>query len=139
MNRPEPRRGLEGKFSFQHCAAAALVDGAGHDAQFSDAKVADPVIAALRARVGATIDDAMREDEVRLAITLRDGRTLSTYVEHATGSPENPMSDAALEVKYRDLAGEVLGAAQVEELLAAVWELDKAPGVGDVARLMATS
>ena len=31
MNRAEPRRGLEGKFSFQHCAAAALVDGAGHD------------------------------------------------------------------------------------------------------------
>ena len=139
MNRPEPRRGLEGKFSFQHCAAAALVDGAGHDAQFSDAKVADPVIAALRARVGATIDGAMREDEVRLAITLRDGRTLSTYVEHATGSPENPMSDAALEAKYRDLAGEVLGVAQVEELLAAVWELDKAPGVAHVARLMATS
>ena len=31
MDRPQPRRGLEGKFSFQHCAAAALVDGAGHD------------------------------------------------------------------------------------------------------------
>ena len=33
MNRAAPRRGLEGKFSFQHCAAAALVDGAGHAAQ----------------------------------------------------------------------------------------------------------
>ena len=28
MNRAEPRTGLEGKFSFQHCAAAALIDGA---------------------------------------------------------------------------------------------------------------
>lgn len=139
MNRPEPRRGLEGKFSFQHCAAAALVDGAGHDAQFSDAKVADPVIAALRAKVHATIDDQLREDEVRLSITLNDGRALDAYVEHATGSPENPMTDAVLEAKYRDLACEVLPKSQAEDLLQAVWELDKAPDVSAVARLMAAS
>ncbi len=139
MNRPEPRRGLEGKFSFQHCAAAALVDGAGHDAQFSDAKVADPVIAAVRAKVQATVDDTLREDEVSLSIKLADGRTLSTYVEHATGSPENPMTDAALEAKYRNLAGEALPNAQVEDLLGAVWGLDKAADVSAVARLMATS
>src|SRR3546814_633497 len=29
MNRAEPETGLQAKFSFQHCAAAALVDGAG--------------------------------------------------------------------------------------------------------------
>ncbi len=137
MNRPEPRRGLEGKFSFQHCAAAALVDGAGHDAQFSDAKVADPVIAAVRARVSAAIDDSLREDEVHLSMTLNDGRALSIYIEHATGSPENPMTDAVLEAKYRDLAGEALPKARVEDLLGAVWELDKASDVGAVARLMA--
>ena len=39
MNRAEPRTGLEGKFSFQHCAAAALIDGAGHDAQFTNAQI----------------------------------------------------------------------------------------------------
>src|SRR5690606_33715170 len=49
MNRPDPQFGLQAKFSFQHCAAAALVDGAGHDAQFADARVLDPTIAAVRA------------------------------------------------------------------------------------------
>ena len=90
MNRAEPRRGLEGKFSFQHCAAAALVDGAGHDAQFSDARVADPVISAVRSRVSAVVDEAMREDEVRLSITLTSGEVHSIYVEHATGSAGEP-------------------------------------------------
>ena len=137
MNRAEPRRGLEGKFSFQHCAAAALVDGAGHDAQFSDARVADPVISAVRLKVSATIDEAMREDEVRLSITLTSGQVHSIYVEHATGSPENPMTDSALESKYRSLAGEALPASQVEELLGAVWEMDSAPNVEQVVRLMA--
>ena len=136
MNRPEPRRGLEGKFSFQHCAAAALVDGAGHDAQFSDAKVADPIIASLRSRVSATIDQSLEEQEVHLSITLNDGRTVQTHVEHATGSPENPMSDAVLEAKFRALAGEVLSTAQVERLLQAVWALDKAPNVNNVVAAM---
>ena len=137
MNRAEPRRGLEGKFSFQHCAAAALVDGAGHDAQFSDARVADPVISAVRSKVSAAIVESMREDEVRLSITLTSGQVHSIYVEHATGSPENPMTDSALEAKYRSLAGEALPASQVEELLGAVWDLESAPNVEQVARLMA--
>jgi len=136
MNRPEPRRGLEGKFSFQHCAAAALVDGAGHDAQFSDAKVADPVISALRAKVSATVEESVREDEVHLSIELDDGTLVETHVEHATGTPENPMSDAVLEAKFSDLAGEVLGADQADRLLAAVWALDEASDVSDIANLM---
>ena len=137
MNRPEPKRGLEGKFSFQHCAAAALVDGAGHDAQFSDERVANPVIASVRARVSATVDESMREDEVHLSINLNDGTTLSTYVEHATGSPDNPMTSEALESKYRNLATEVFDRGRADELLAAVWALDTAADVSEVARLMA--
>ncbi|MEX2598401.1 MAG: MmgE/PrpD family protein, partial [Dehalococcoidia bacterium] len=139
MNRPEPRRGLEGKFSFQHCAAAALVDGAGHDAQFSDARVADPVIAGLRSRVSATIDQSLEEEEVHLAITLNDGRKLETHVEHVTGSPKNPMSDEMLEGKFRALAGEVLPQAQVERLLQACWALDSAPDVREVVSAMVES
>jgi len=135
MNRANPRRGLEGKFSFQHCAAAALVDGAGHDAQFSDAKVLDPTIAKLRGKVTAEIDQSMSEDSVRVAITLTDGNVIETYVEHATGSPENPMSDEALEAKYSALAGEVVGQAQANELLSAVWALDGAKDVSQVAHL----
>jgi len=136
MNRPEPRRGLEGKFSFQHCAAAALVDGAGHDAQFSDARVADPVISVLRAKVSATVEESVREDEVHLSIELDDGTLVETHVEHATGTPENPMSDAVLEAKFSDLAGEVLSADQADRLLAAVWALDEAPDVSDITKLM---
>ena len=47
------------------------------------------------------------------------------------------MTESALEAKYRSLAGEALPASQVEELLGAVWELDSAPNVEQVVRLMA--
>jgi 2-methylcitrate dehydratase PrpD len=46
MNKPHPKTALEAKFSHQHCIAAALIDGAGHDAQSK--RYADPVISALR-------------------------------------------------------------------------------------------
>jgi 2-methylcitrate dehydratase PrpD len=139
MNRPDPRRGLEGKFSFQHCAAVALVDGAGHDAQFSDAKVLNPTIANVRAKVAAEIDATLREEEVHVEIVLTDGTSVSTHVEHATGSPENPMSDTALESKYDDLAGEILGGKQADDLLSAVWALDTAKDVRKVIKLMVKS
>ena len=136
MGRPEPRWGLEGKFSFQHCAAAALVDGAGHDAQFSDARVTDPVIAGVRKLVTATVDESLEEDEVYVSIDCADGNTVETHIEHATGSPKNPMSDDALEAKYRALTEPVIGGPQAESLLAAVWVLGEAASVGDVAKLM---
>jgi len=136
MGKMDLRCGLEGKFSFRHCAAAALVDGAGHDAQFSDAKVKDPVIAALRAKVSATVDPAVREDEVYVAITLNDGQRHEIHVEHATGSPENPMSDVVLRAKFDSLAREVFPAERADALWHAVWKLDEADSVAEVARLM---
>jgi len=136
MNRPEPQRGLEGKFSFQHCAAAALVDGAGHDAQFSDTKITEPLIANIRSKVNAQIDDSLGEDEVYISIVMNNGQTLEHHVKHATGSPENPMSDASLESKFRDLAGEVLNSSQVNKLLSTLWEIEKAPDLQEVTELM---
>ena len=133
MDRTQPETGLQAKFSHQHCAAAALIDGAGHEAQFHDGRARDPQIAAVRARVHATPDAALGEDEVHVTIRMADGRALSTHVQHATGSPENPMSDAHLEEKYRALATPVLGPS-AEALLRAAWTLDEAP---DVRALMA--
>jgi 2-methylcitrate dehydratase PrpD len=134
MNRADPAVGLEGKFSHQHCAAAALVDGAGHEAQFSDERVRDPLIASIRRLVRATPDDSLSENEVHVTIRLDGGVKHSTHIPHATGSPENPMSDAQLEGKFTTLAGERLGADRAARLLDAAWHLG---GASDVRELMA--
>ena len=63
----------------------------------------DPAIVALRDRVTATIDPAIKEDQVRATVTLKDGRTLEKFVEHVVGSIERPMSDADLEAKFAGL------------------------------------
>jgi 2-methylcitrate dehydratase PrpD len=135
MGRPDPATGLQAKFSFQHCAAAALVDGAGHDAQFEDARVLDATIAAVRSRVHAEVDRALPEHEAHVSITLTDGRVLQTHVEHASGSPENPLTDEALSAKFRAITAPVIGDEATEALHEAVWTLDEAQDVGEIFRL----
>jgi 2-methylcitrate dehydratase PrpD len=128
-----PRTGLEGKFSVYHSAAVALVDGQAAETQYSDARVADREVVALRDRVRAQADPAVHEAEAHVTITLRDGRTLRRHVRHAIGSVERPMSDDALDTKFRSLAAPVLPAAQVERLIALCRDLDRLPDAAAIA------
>ena len=129
-----PRTGLEGKFSIYHAVAVALVEGAGGEKQFSDRAVNDPVIAALRARVKPVVDPAIRPEQVELTVVLKDGRSLPRRIEHAIGSVERPMSDAALETKFTDLADGILPDAQVRRVMDLCWRIAELPNAGDVAR-----
>jgi 2-methylcitrate dehydratase PrpD len=128
-----PQVGLEGKFSVFHCAAVAIIDGTVGEAQFSDARVRDPRVTALRDRVHAAIDPSLAEDAVRIAVTLRGGRVLSRHVGHAIGSLARPMSDADLEAKFRGLCGGILDAAAIEALIRQCWNIESMPAVGALA------
>lgn len=129
-----PQTGLEGKFSIYYAAAIAIVEGAAGEKQFSDKLVRDPVIIGLRDKVTAVVDPLIREDQVRVAITLKDGRRLDKYIEHAVGSLEKPMSDAALEVKFLDLANGVLPAEQTRRVLDLCWNIEKLPAAAQIAQ-----
>ena len=130
-----PRTGLEGKFSVYHSAAVAIVDGVVGTAQYSDARVADPAVIALRERVQAHVDAALSEDAAHVRIRLKDGRVLERHVEHALGSLENPMSDRDLEGKFRDLSTSVLDDAAIDALIAACWALEESADSSALARL----
>ncbi len=136
VDRPNPRVGLEGKFSYQHSMAVGLLDGAAFPAQYTDARVADPQVARLRDCIQATIDESMEEDAAEVAITLQDGQAFTQRVEHATGAPDNPVTDRQLDEKLRALAGDVMPPPEVEQLLAALWALDEADDVNRVVGLM---
>lgn len=129
-----PRVGLEGKFSVYHSAAVAIIHGAAGEAQYSDACVRDPAVIALRDRVTATEDRSLHEDQVRIAVKLRDGRTLEKFVEHAIGSLDRPMTDADLEAKFRGLAEGILSRMETDNLIRLCWDVGKLKDVGEVAR-----
>jgi 2-methylcitrate dehydratase PrpD len=130
-----PASGLEGKFSVFHSAAVALVDGVSGEAQYSDARVLDPIVMALRDRVRASVDPALKEDAAHLRITLTDGRVLEQRVDHAIGSLARPMSDGDLEAKFRALCAPMLVSEQVDTLIDQCWHLETLAAAGTLARM----
>jgi 2-methylcitrate dehydratase PrpD len=134
-----PQEGLEGKFSVYHAVAVALVEGAAGEKQFSDRAVRDPVVRALRGKVNPVVDAQVMPEQVNVAITLKDGRTLHKFIEHAVGSVEAPMSDSALEAKFTDLADGILPPAQIRRLLDTCWTVEKLPSAGAIAKTAVVS
>lgn len=132
---PQPDTGLSGKFSLAHCAAVALVDGAAGPAQFTDERARDPVIRDLRSRFRVGLKGEMEESEAYVAITLKDGRKLEAHVPHATGTPENPMSAASLEAKFRNSVAGILSEPVADRLVSLGWRLEEVGDVGEIMRL----
>ncbi|WP_027805122.1 MmgE/PrpD family protein [Paraburkholderia caledonica] len=128
-----PQIGLEGKFSIYHAVAIALIDGAAGEKQFSDAKVRDPVTMALREKVNTVIDPAIKPEQVDMTITLKDGRRLHKFIEHAIGSTQVPMADKQLENKFVDLAEGILSPPQTRGLLDTCWNVEQLANAGDIA------
>jgi 2-methylcitrate dehydratase PrpD len=132
----EPQSGLQSKFSTIHSAAVALVDGAAGIAQYSDTKVSDPVVAALRRKVSAFADETLGKDEAFASI-MAAGRRHDIHIAHASGTAANPMSDAAIEAKFLANAAPVISADRAARAAALVWSLERQPDVGGLLELLA--
>jgi 2-methylcitrate dehydratase PrpD len=132
---PEPRSGLEAKFSAAYCAALALTRGEAGESEFTDATAPDPALVGLASRIRPLADPALGIPEARMRVRLRDGRVLDEVVRAARGTPGHPVSRQDVEEKFRRLAGVVLPAAQVGRLLETLRRLPALPDVAALAAL----
>jgi 2-methylcitrate dehydratase PrpD len=137
--KPAPVSGLEGKFSVFHSAAVALLDGAGGEAQYADARVNAADAVALRAKVHAVVDGAMAMDAAHVAVTLANGARHEILIEHCLGSREQPMTDGQLDDKFRAQCEPVLGSARTAAALALLRRIDTLENVRECALACATS
>jgi 2-methylcitrate dehydratase PrpD len=128
-----PNEGLEGKFSIYHAVAAAFVEGAGGEKQFSDRAVRNPTIVALREKVVPLVDPTIKPEQVDMSVTLKDGRKLDRFIQHAIGSLEVPMTDADLEAKFADLAEGVLTPPQIHRLIDLCFGVEQLANVAEIA------
>jgi 2-methylcitrate dehydratase PrpD len=118
------------KFSLPYAVAAALIDGKVSHRTFTTEAVTRRQVLDLAARVNYRIaapDETMfpRYFPGWFKATLQDGRCLEERIDVNLGTPENPLSRAALEAKFRDNATMVLPATQVETLLSQLWSLEQ--------------
>jgi 2-methylcitrate dehydratase PrpD len=129
-----PKTGLQSKFSVFHAAAAGFIHLRAGEHEFSDEVVADPRVVALRDRITAAVGQGIREDEVRIVLTARDGRRIEKHVAHAIGSLERPMTDDDVAAKFLDLAEPVIGPDAARRALEAAWAVERS---SDLTQLLA--
>ena len=130
-----PATGVQATFSYHHSMAVALVDGAAFPAQYSDEKANDPSIAAVRDKIEVIADPSLPRGVVAATVKLNDGRSYKEVLEHPTGSPERPMSDAQVEAKFRALTAGALATSRSERLLEACWQIDRLADLRDLVDL----
>ncbi|WP_354122607.1 MmgE/PrpD family protein [Bradyrhizobium sp. LA6.7] len=133
-NRPEAATAQDARFSLQYCLAAQLVLGAVRLEAFQQDALIDSRIRLLMPRitVSESADLAAAYPSRRMArleVTLRDGREISHFQKTRKGDPEDPLTDAELTDKFAELAGTVLDADSIQNLMQAILHSDYLPGL----------
>ena len=129
---PRPRSGLDGKFSVEYCAAAALLDGHVGIDTFTDARRFSPDMEDMLGRM--RVEPEGPESGATLATAvLKDGRTVSAECAAFSGSAANPMSREQRLAKVRDCFRRALSEADTERALEMLENLEN---LDDAAQLM---
>ncbi|MEA2638685.1 MAG: hypothetical protein QOF51_79, partial [Chloroflexota bacterium] len=139
MGKTAPRVGLEGKFSIFHCAAIAYIDGAARTRQFTDEAVLRPDVVALRNTVHAEVDSSLPTSAAKLRVVAKDGRSWEHEVRHASGTPENPLTDNDLVEKFLDLVDGKLPPDRARNVAVRALTADKLPAIRDLMALLQPS
>lgn len=113
----------------QHLVALYLVDRTlTFDSVHDPARIDDPRVRALRARVQLIASEPLLREGGRQAIlTLqaRGGITLRHHTRHVRGTWGDPMPRSEVDAKAQDLLGPILGTGKTRTLLTALWSLEQ--------------
>jgi 2-methylcitrate dehydratase PrpD len=127
----------KGKFdaliSGHYTAAVILHDQELTLAQFEPARYDDPTMRrAAVEQIEIRADPALSEVQALVEIDI-EGATFKTRCDHPRGSPQNPLSRAQIEGKFRTYADGVLSPSTIAGTIDAVANLEK---LGSVRKLM---
>ena len=136
----DPRTRETADHSLPYMLAVALVDGRLTPASFEPKRYLDPSLRPLMNRIRVAENPELtrrfpQELPSRIDVTTRSGRRFTERAEYPKGHARNPMTDADVETKFRDLSEGVLGGAQATGALETLWRLDEVPRIGAVVDL----
>jgi 2-methylcitrate dehydratase PrpD len=147
---PQPKTGLEGKFSLQYALAAGVLDGEYRLWTFTDEAVQRPEIVRLLKLIDAHEDERCGGDDpllhtrssgsrghVEVTATTKDGRTKTMRIDRAPGHPERELGWAELRSKFLDCGRQAgLEESRLEEALVALTQLEAVSDIDDIVELL---
>lgn len=139
----DPKTGLEGKFSIEYCAAAAVIDGRVALATFTDEAVARTEVRALMQKVRrfpmpgkGSFSGVIGSTDV----VIRTGRgTFETRIDHTPGSPAAPMTETDRRDKFLDCVAPVFGRDRAENIRTALASMASADDAAEILGLASIS
>lgn len=122
-----PQSGLEAKFSAQYVVAAAILDGALTPASFTDTQVRRPAAQQLMQRITKRSFDG--NGPVRVTVRTDDGGEIVRRCDVPLGSAARPLDDEAIENKFRQCCGGILGEGAIDRALTLLRVLHDEPDI----------
>jgi 2-methylcitrate dehydratase len=140
----QPRTRETADHSLPYIIAAALIDGTVSEASFSDERLHDARIKDLLAKT------TLRENPdytrahpsswpCRIEITTRSGERKAAQVDYFKGHAKNPLSDAEVEGKFRELTEARLAPGQAGRILEKAWNVDRLTDIGELIGLLSVT
>lgn len=138
----EPSGVTAAQINLPYLLTALIHEGQVFVDQFSEDRINNPDYVAYSRRITAVIDPVLDKNpphlrnHVIVEVTLADGRVLISEVPVRHGSEADPLSNDEVEDKFRRLATRVLPEGAVDEITAAVGELERLDDVADLGALL---
>lgn len=133
----DPRTALEAKFSVPFCIAMALNGYRLAASDFQDSLLKEDRLTSLLPRIAIEPVQGQSPASAFVTVELEDGEVLEGHTEILRGHPENPVDDAELDAKFRDLVEPVIGEARASALLDVAWRFGEPGGIAGISGLIA--
>lgn len=130
--------------SMPYVIAIALLDGEITPRSFAAERLTDPAVVDLMRKVKVSESAALSAQfpesaPGRVSIRMSSGELLTQEIRYPRGHVRNPMDDAAVEAKFRELFRGHGDENQCEKILQNLWNFEHAVDIGkDVIKLLAT-
>jgi 2-methylcitrate dehydratase PrpD len=137
-SRPNPKSGLDGKFSFEYCAIIPLINNPVGIDSFSDATRFTPAVDEALSKVSLRHNPALGRG-ANATVTMQDGRLLKGECRDFRGSIRNPMTRDEHHVKYLDCAKRALQPQDIDRVYDMVENLESLADVRQLIAILAPS
>jgi len=127
--------------SLPYCIAAAIVAGKITPEEFTEEKLKDPAIWVLLPKIEVIADPELEKvfPELKAAIVeirTKNGQCYSMRVDYPKGDYRAPMSEEELLVKFHSLADAVVSRDRQDQIIEAIWNLEKINSIGNFMELL---
>jgi len=132
---------VDAHLSIPFCVATTLIDGEMTPRQLSRDRLADKAVHALARRITVVEDEdfsAMYPHEwpLNLQVRFKDGEVREKRIDQVNWSPRRPPPWDEITAKFTTMAEPVIGSSRTKDAIDFVGDLDKAPSVEYLLKLV---